>query len=130
MNPIGIGVIGLGESGQHHISVIQGERTQSAVAAPPEKLSLMERGRRTARKLLRGDTPAPPRPLTPGIGDLKLVGVADVDEARLAATAQDYGIPHPTTDYKKLLDRNDIDAVLICTPPTFHPQITLEAAQR
>jgi predicted dehydrogenase len=39
-------------------------------------------------------------------------------------------VPNASTDYKKLLARKDIQAVLICTPPAFHPEITIEAARQ
>src|SRR5919198_3244482 len=128
-DPIGIGVIGLGESGQHHISVIQGDRVRRQPAPSPEKPTLVQRGRRLARNLLGRQRPEPPRTPNPGIEDLRIVAVSDVEESRLAWAMQNYEIPHTCTDYKKLLTRKDIDAVLICTPPAFHPQITLEAAR-
>jgi len=34
------------------------------------------------------------------------------------------------TDYKKLLERDDIDAVSICTPVWFHKEMIIEAAKR
>ena len=130
-NPLSIGVIGLGESGQHHISVIQGDRVKQEMPPPaPAKLSLAHAGKRLAKRLLGKDRPDPPSAPRPGIEDIRIVAVSDLDEGRIAEATQIYDIPHTSTDYKKLLSRKDIEAVLICTPPAFHPQITIEAARQ
>jgi predicted dehydrogenase len=127
-NSIGIGIIGLGESGQHHISVIQGDRVKRQVP-PSAKTDLARAGKRLIKRLLGRDRPEPPRALDPGIESLNVIAVSDVDERRLDWARERFGVPHTCTDYKKLLARKDIEAVLICTPPGFHPQITLEAAR-
>jgi len=131
-NPINVGVIGLGESGQHHISVIQGDRRKPHPHPPPEpeRTDLVQTGKRLIKRLLGRERPEPPRPTDLGIEDLRIVAISDVDEGRLAWATQNYEIPYTCTDYKKLLTRKDIDAVLICTPPAFHPQITIEAARQ
>src|SRR5215207_2742970 len=127
-NPIGVGVIGLGESGQHHISVIQGDRVKRQVP-PPAQTDLIQAGKRLVKRFLGRERPKPPRPPEPGIEDLRIIAVSDMDESRLAWATQTYNIPHTCTDYKKVLTRKDIEAVLICTPPAFHSQITIEAAR-
>jgi predicted dehydrogenase len=127
-NPIGVGVIGLGESGQHHISVIQGDRVKRQVP-PPAQTDLIQSGKRLVKRFLGRERPKPPRPPEPGIEDLRIMAVSDMDESRLAWATQTYDIPHTCTDYKKLLTRKDIEAVLICTPPAFHSLITIEAAR-
>src|SRR5437764_12392775 len=60
--------------------------------------------------------------------DTEIVGFCDVYEphrlrtkARYAATAPDYD------DHRKVLDRKDIDAVVIATPDHWHVPITIEA---
>jgi predicted dehydrogenase len=126
-NPIGIGIIGLGESGQLHTRVIQGDRGRRQPDAIQEKTNLLRAGRRFVRHLLGKDGNSPA--WDPGLEDFKILAVSDVDEGRLASAQESYAFPHAYTDYKKLLARNDIEAVLICTPPAFHPGITIEAAR-
>jgi predicted dehydrogenase len=128
-NPIGVGIVGLGESGQHHIGAIQGDRRRPQVPETPAKQSLGQMSRSLVRKMLCKESPEPSRPFDPGIEALRIIGVSDMDEDRLAWAVQNYDIPHTCTDYRKLLARKDIDAILICTPPAFHPQITIEAAR-
>lgn len=48
--------------------------------------------------------------------------------ARAAAVAARYGIPEALTDYRALLERADIDAVLILTPDDSHEEVALAAA--
>lgn len=129
-HPIGIGVIGLGESGQLHMRVIQGDRVRRPASLPTtQKHDLVQTGTRLVKRLLGRDRPVPPRTPDPGIEDLRIVGVSDLDEGRLAWATQRYDVQHTTMDYRKLLARDDIEAVLVCAPPAFHPEITIEAAR-
>lgn len=56
-----------------------------------------------------------------------LVAVADTKEDRAQAFAQEYGA-EPYTDYTELLQRDDIDAIQICTPHHLHAEMTIAAA--
>jgi predicted dehydrogenase len=62
-----------------------------------------------------------------------VVAVCDVDSSHLASAAADVekGGTKPTTasDYRKLLDRKDIDAVVISTPDHWHALATIHACQ-
>ncbi len=58
--------------------------------------------------------------------ETELAAVADVKESRAAHFAQEYHAD-AYTDYRRLLDRTDIDAVSICTPSGLHSCITLDA---
>ncbi|MCS6774184.1 MAG: Gfo/Idh/MocA family oxidoreductase [Anaerolineae bacterium] len=58
----------------------------------------------------------------------KLVAVADAIPSRAHHLAQRYGA-EVETDYRRLLDRKDIDVVNICTPSGLHAQMGIEAAQ-
>ena len=128
-NAIGVGVIGLGESGQNHLEVILGDRFPQPAQPAPTNSDLVAVGRRLARRLLGKNRLEAPRPPDPGVEALQVVAIADVDEGRLALAKQKFGVVHTCTDYKKLLARKDIEAVLICTPPMFHPDLTIEAAR-
>jgi len=60
--------------------------------------------------------------------DARLVAVADVIERRAQHLAREYGA-EPESDYHRLLDREDIDVVCICTPSGLHARLGIEAAQ-
>jgi predicted dehydrogenase len=56
------------------------------------------------------------------------VGAADLYSTRLKVGIEAYGADFPTTgDYRRLLDRKDVDAVLIATSDHQHRRITLDA---
>ena len=59
-----------------------------------------------------------------------VAAVCDVDESvRLQAKARTGGKADDYNDYRNLLDRNDIDAVLIATPDHWHALTTVHACQ-
>lgn len=57
-----------------------------------------------------------------------LLAVADLIEARAQRAAHETGA-RPYTDYRRLLDRSDIDVVTICTPSGLHAGMAIEALQ-
>ncbi len=56
----------------------------------------------------------------------RLVAVADVIEARAQRFAHEYGT-QAYTDFRRLLDRPDIDVVSICTPSGLHADMAIAA---
>lgn len=120
-----IGVIGSGEIAESHAKVIQGDRPvkPKRVRSPRD---LLRQGRQIVRRI-RG-LQEPPR--RPGIEGVQIIAASDVDDTRLAWFGNAFGIPHTYRDYRDLLDRSDVDAVLVCTPPFVHAEIVLEAARR
>jgi predicted dehydrogenase len=61
---------------------------------------------------------------------IRVVAVADVvaDNARQVASALD--APHVFADYRALLDRTDVQAVIVAVPNTLHARIAIAAAER
>ena len=57
-----------------------------------------------------------------------VVAVCDVDDRRAEAAQNAFGKnPAAYRDYRKLLERNDIDAVVIATPDRWHSKISIDA---
>ena len=64
----------------------------------------------------------------PGV---QLVAVCDLYDGRLDRARELYGKDlFVTNDYRKILDRKDIDAVIIATGDHWHARITKEALQK
>ncbi|MBS1809504.1 MAG: Gfo/Idh/MocA family oxidoreductase, partial [Acidobacteria bacterium] len=61
----------------------------------------------------------------PGV---ELAGICDLYTGRLENAKERFGNDlYTTRNYKDLLDRKDVDAVLICTHDVWHSRITLDA---
>jgi predicted dehydrogenase len=56
------------------------------------------------------------------ISECKLTGVVDTREHAAQSVANQYGC-RAYTDYHQLTDNNNVDAVIICTPPNTHAEI-------
>jgi predicted dehydrogenase len=56
----------------------------------------------------------------------RLVAVSDVDLARANALATKYGA-ETTQDWRALLGRPDVEAVIVSTPPSLHAEMCIEA---
>ncbi len=61
-------------------------------------------------------------------GDCELAAVCDTVQERAEATARSCGV-EPYTDCARMLERDDIDAVSICTPSGLHPAHGILAAR-
>lgn len=60
--------------------------------------------------------------------DINIVAVCDVDESHQRRAAEASGAsPKTYSDFRHLLDRNDIDAVFIATPEHWHPILACKA---
>ena len=58
----------------------------------------------------------------------ELVGVADVNQQFASFFAENYGNRCPTySDYRQLLDRKDVDVVIIGTPDHWHAKMAVDA---
>ncbi|MBI1885131.1 MAG: Gfo/Idh/MocA family oxidoreductase [Chloroflexi bacterium] len=62
------------------------------------------------------------------VPDAEVVAAASPDESHVRDFARRHDIPHAHTDYRQLLERDDIDVVTIACPNYLHCQVTLDAA--
>jgi inositol 2-dehydrogenase len=62
------------------------------------------------------------------VAEADLVALADANEQTSAEVAGRYNVKDHYTDYRKLLDRKDIDAVVITTPTSTHVEVIKAAA--
>src|SRR5262249_14871162 len=62
--------------------------------------------------------------------DAQVVAICDLYQPSLAFAARKIGTgPRQFRDYRRLLERNDVDAVVICTPDHWHALQTIHACQ-
>jgi predicted dehydrogenase len=64
----------------------------------------------------------------PRLEECELVAVADVNEAKLQQVAEETGA-RPYKNYRQMLRKTELDAVIIATPHYFHPPIAEFAAK-
>lgn len=62
--------------------------------------------------------------------DVRLVALCDVDEGRLAATAARFSVASTTGDWRSLVARGDIDAVVVAAGPAVHDEVAHAAVAR
>lgn len=60
------------------------------------------------------------------LGSVRLVAVSDVDQTRATTVGGSYGA-RIEADWRSLVDRSDIDAVIVATPPPLHAEMCIEA---
>lgn len=61
------------------------------------------------------------------LDDVELVALCDSEFKKAQFLGQKYNVPFVYADYRELLNREDIDAVIIATPPHMHVEITIAA---
>lgn len=59
-----------------------------------------------------------------------LAAVADVSAEALAVVASKFNVPASYADYRELLDNEDLDAVVVCTPNKFHAPVAIAAMNK
>ncbi len=64
-----------------------------------------------------------------GFQDVELVAMCDILEEQSKQRAEEYGAK-PYTDYKEMFDKEELDAVYICTPPFVHGEQEQIACER
>ncbi len=60
---------------------------------------------------------------------LEIVGIASKTGENAAQTARDFHIPSVYTDYRKLLERKDVDAIDLCVPTNLHEEMIIATAE-
>lgn len=60
------------------------------------------------------------------IPNAKVVAVSDIDEKKLQAWSERYGVKDTYRDYRDLLKRDDIDAVDVCVHNNLHTPISID----
>ncbi|NOZ20717.1 MAG: Gfo/Idh/MocA family oxidoreductase [Planctomycetes bacterium] len=63
------------------------------------------------------------------IPEAKMLAVADMDEGKAKDCAETYDIPDVYTDYRRIMDRDDIDAIILLTRCDTHVEIVSAAAE-
>jgi predicted dehydrogenase len=59
----------------------------------------------------------------------RITACCDIDPAAAAAFTRDFGVPHHDPDFRKVVRRDDVDAVFVCTPTYVHASPTIAAAR-
>ncbi len=62
-------------------------------------------------------------------GNAEVVAVADPLEDRVKEVACCFNIPNVYTEWRKVVQRKDVDAVSVCTPNATHAEISIAAAK-
>ena len=60
---------------------------------------------------------------------VELVAIADVDEAMVKQRAEEWGVKKYYTDYRKVLEDPEVDAVEIIVPHHLHAKMAIEALE-
>jgi predicted dehydrogenase len=58
-----------------------------------------------------------------------VVAIADIDEGELDRVAEMHGIPNKYTDFRRLLERDDVEAVDVCLHNNLHMPVTVAALE-
>jgi UDP-N-acetyl-2-amino-2-deoxyglucuronate dehydrogenase len=63
------------------------------------------------------------------IDEAEIIACADIIEERAKTAAETYSVNNYYTDYHQMLDKEKLDAVIICTPSGMHPEMGVEASK-
>lgn len=63
------------------------------------------------------------------IADAEIVAACDINEAELDRVCSSNQIPHKYTDFRKMLERDDLDAVDVCLHNNYHAAVTIAALE-
>jgi predicted dehydrogenase len=60
---------------------------------------------------------------------MEIVGIASRTEKNAQKTAKEFNIPSVYTDYRRLLERKDIDVIDLCIPTNLHEEMVIASAE-
>jgi len=63
------------------------------------------------------------------IEECQLAAVCDIVPEVAEAVGEEYNVPYCTA-YRELIDRDDVDAIMVATPHYFHPEIAIYAMEQ
>ena len=63
------------------------------------------------------------------VDNCQVVAICDVQEERVTQFAAERGIPSAYTDYRKMLDKEDLDLVVVAVPNIFHKPMSIAALE-
>lgn len=63
------------------------------------------------------------------IEDVEVIAAADIDEQELQRVSEKFNIPHTYTNFRDMLQRDDIDAIDVCLHNNLHAPATIAALQ-
>ncbi len=67
--------------------------------------------------------------LVQNVAEAEVVGIADTDLDSAKELADMYGVGFVTSDYSQIIQKPEVEAVIICSPTDTHIQYIIEAAQ-
>lgn len=59
-----------------------------------------------------------------------VLAVVDADEEKATGTAVDFGVKHWFTDYRDMLELDELQAVVVASPTSTHKDIVIDSAER
>jgi predicted dehydrogenase len=63
------------------------------------------------------------------VSGVQVSALSDINPARLERVAGQFGVARRYTDYRRLIEAVEVDAVAVCVPPQLHAEVTLAALE-
>ncbi len=64
-----------------------------------------------------------------GVPDVNILAICDLNQALLKEQAEKFSVPHTFSDYRKMLEVEELDAVTIALPNFLHCPVTLDSLE-
>lgn len=69
-------------------------------------------------------------PLLKKINNVNVAAAAELNKSRLNSISDKFGIEKTYTDYKEMIDKENLDAIIIATPTNTHKDIAIDCIKR